>query len=199
MNMDLVPFLSNFVAILEASKYFLLFAGAYLEGTVVMMTGGLLWRLGQVEFWPAYGALMLGDFLSDMMWYFIGYFGARPFVARWGHLFGASPKVVKKIERRFHRYHTGILVISKLTMGFGLAVGTLMTAGMMRVSLVRYVTINVLCGIVWIFVIMLVGYYFGNILAYIPRQLQIVGGVAVVVGFFFGVRALSAQLAKSDW
>jgi membrane protein DedA with SNARE-associated domain len=74
-----------------------------------------------------------------------------------------------------------------------------MTAGMMRISLTRYITINVLCGIVWIFCVMLTGYYFGNVLAYIPKQFQIFGAIAVIVGFFVGVRALSKQLAKTDW
>ena len=194
-----VPLLLSFVDFLEASKYFLLFAGAYIEGTVVMMTAGLLWRLGQVDFWPAYGALMLGDFLSDLMWYAIGYFGARRFVARWGSLLNLTPKILEKAERRFHRYHTSILVISKLTMGFGLAVPILLTAGMMRVPLSRYITINLLGGVVWIFAIMCVGYFFGNILQNIPSQFQLGLSIVIIIGFFFGVRALGARLAKTDW
>ncbi len=199
MNMNSLPFILPLLTFLEASRYFLLFGGSYLEGTVVMLAGGMLWHEGLVSFWPAYGALMLGDFLSDMMWYCIGYYAARPFIARWGHWFGVTPAIVEKITRRFHHYHMRILIISKLTMGFGLAVGTLMTAGMLRLSLTRYIVINVLGGIVWIFCIMLVGYYFGNVLQYIPEQLKIAGGIAVVVGFFFGVRALSRTLATSKW
>lgn len=191
--------LSQAISFLEASKYVLLFAGSYLEGTVVMLTGGLLWREGVVSFWPAYLALMLGDFLSDMMWYGIGYFGARRFVARWGHWVNLTPEVVEKAERRFRHYHMRILIISKLTMGFGLATAILTAAGMLRVSLLRYMTINLLGGIVWILAVMVVGYYFGNVLGYIPEQLKFIGGVAIVAGFFFGVRALSAKLAKADW
>jgi len=190
---------ANLIAGLEASKYFLLFAGSYIEGTVVMLTGGLLWHEGIVDFLPAYGALMLGDFLSDLMWYAIGYFGARPFIARWGHWISMTPEILAKLERRFHRYHLRILVISKLTMGFGLATGILMTAGMLRIPLIRYVTINLLCGVVWIFGIMLVGYYFGNVLAFIPQQLKLFGGIGIVIAFFFGVRALALWLATADW
>ena len=190
---------SQVISFLEASKYVLLFAGSYLEGTVVMMTGGILWHLGEVQFWPAYIALMLGDFLSDMMWYAIGYFGARRFVMRWGHFLNATPAVIEKAERRFHKHHTAILIVSKLTMGFGLAVPVLLTAGMLRVPLSRYIGINVLGGIVWIFAIMCVGYFFGNLLENLPPQSQLISGVAIVVGFFFAVRAINARLAKSDW
>jgi membrane protein DedA with SNARE-associated domain len=199
MNMGEVLSLSSLIAFFEASKYFLLFAGSYLEGTVVMLTGGLLWREGIVAFWPAYLALVLGDFLSDLMWYCIGYFAARPFITRVGKYFNVTPPLVQKAERRFHRHHTWILVISKLTMGFGLAVATLMTAGMLRIPLSRYITINLLGGIVWVFLVMTVGYYFGNVLDLIPTKLKIIASLTVIIGFFFGVRALSVRLAKSNW
>lgn len=190
---------SSIVAFLEASKYFLIFLGSFLEGSVVMMGAGLLWHLGRVEFWPMYGALMLGDILSDMMWYFIGYFAARPFIMRWGHIFNLTPPVFAKVERRFHKYHTSILIISKLTMGFGLAVATLVTAGMLRISLVRYMTIQVVGGLVWVFCLVMIGYYFGNLLGDIPTEVQVGLGLAALVGAFFGLRALSAHLAKADW
>ena len=190
---------ADVIALLQASKYFLLFAGSYIEGTAVMLSGGILWRLGQVDFLPAYAALLFGDFLADLMWYAIGYFGARPFIIRWGHLFNVTPLIVEKVERRFHRHHTWILIFSKLTMGFGLAVATLMTAGMLRVSLVRYIVINLLAGFVWVFFIMAIGYYFGNILTLMSLPMQVMIGVSIIVGFFFVVRAINTQLAKSDW
>ena len=195
----MTPFFLSLLQFFETSKYILLFIGSYLEGTVVMLTGGILWRLGTVAFLPAYIALILGDFLSDLMWYCIGYFGARPFILKWGHFVNATPEIIEKVERRFKRYHTSILIVSKLTMGFGLAVATLMTAGMMRISIWRYITINLLGGIVWVFAVMLVGYYFGNVLALFPPELKIFVILAVIVGFFIGAGLLSKKLAESDW
>lgn len=187
------------VAFLESSKYVLIFLGSFFEGSAVMMATGLLWHVGAVEFWPAYGALMVGDVLSDIMWYLIGYFAARPFFARWGYLINATPEVIRKIERRFHDYHLKILVISKLTMGLGLAAVILTVAGMLRVSFLRYVTINVLGGIVWILFLMGVGYYFGNLLQYIPKDFKIALAVAVPILFFFALRTINKKLATVDW
>lgn len=184
---------------LETSKYGLLFLGSYFEGTVVMISAGLLWHLGKLAFWPMYLALIAGDFLSDLTWYFIGYFGARPFVNRWGHLVGASPEVVARVERRFKMHETPILIVSKLTMGFGLMIATLITAGMLRVSLWKFTVINLFGGFFWILFLILIGYYFGNILAYIPPQFQIASAILAVIVLFFGIKQLSASLAKSDW
>ncbi len=194
-----MAFFAAFIAFLEGSKYILIFFGSFFEGSAVMMATGLLWHIGVVGFWPAYLALMAGDILSDIMWYVIGYFAARPFFSRWGYLINATPEVIGKIERRFHRYHTRILVISKLTMGLGLAAVILTVAGMLRVSFVRYVTINVLGGIIWILFLMGIGYYFGNLLQYVPKDFQIAIAIAMPFAFFFALKTINKKLATLDW
>lgn len=194
-----VALFSSLVAFLESSKYILIFLGSFFEGSAVMMATGLLWHIGTVRFWPAYGALMAGDILSDIMWYFLGYFAARPFFARFGRFINATPEVIAKVERRFHKYHMRILVISKLTMGLGLAAVILTVAGMLRVPFVRYVAINVLGGIIWILFLMGVGYYFGDVLQYIPKDFQVALAIAVPFLFFFALRTINKKLATIDW
>ncbi len=103
------------------------------------------------------------------------------------------------MERRFHHYHTKILVISKLTMGFGLAVPILMVAGMLHVPYTRFLTINILCGIIWILALMGIGYYFGNLLVYIPKDFQIAMAIAVPIGFFFLLREITQRLKTLNW
>ena len=164
-----------------------------------MMATGLLWHVGTVTFWPAYGALLAGDVIADIMWYLVGRFGARSFFVRWGQFINVTPEIIEKVERRFHHYHTKILIISKLTMGFGLAVPILTVAGMLRVPFIRYLTINVLGGVVWVLFLMGIGYYFGDVLQYIPKDFQIAMAIAVPFLFFFALRALSKKLATVDW
>jgi len=194
-----LPFISGLVAFLEVTKYPLFFLGAYVEGTVVMMTGGVLLRLGEVQFLPLYTALILGDVLSDIMWYWIGYLGARRFILRWGYIVNATPDVVEKLEHRFQKYHLRILIFSKLTMGFGLAVPILTTAGMLRVSFLRYCTINIIGSFVWVAFVIFIGYTFGNVLQLIPEQYQIGSFIVLIVAFFLALRYLNGKLAKVDW
>ena len=191
--------LSSLFAFLEGSKYVLIFIGSYIEGSAVMMTTGFLWHLGTVAFWPAYGALLLGDILADLMWYAVGYHAARPFFARYGHWFGTAPDVIEKVEQRFHHYHTKILIISKLTMGFGLAVPILTVAGMLRVPFIRYITINLIGGMIWVFLLMSIGYYFGNVLDYAPKDFRVVIAILVPLLFFLALTLISRKLAKVDW
>ena len=194
-----MDFLPQLVSFLETSKYFLLFVGCLTEGSVVMLTGGLLWHSGVMELWDSHGALLLGDVLSDSMWYIIGYYGARRFTERWGRYVNVTPAIIEKAESKFNRYHTSILIISKLTMGFGFAIATLITAGMLKVPFVRYFTINFLGGLIWIYGLMLIGYYFGNIVLLVPRELQIVVAVSGIIAFFYILKIISARLAKTEW
>lgn len=191
--------LPHLVVFLEQSKYVLLFAGSFLEGPAVMMGGGILWRLGEVDFLPMYGALVAGDFIADMMWYTVGYVAGRAVVQRWGHLINLTPEIFERIQKRFHYHQNSILIVSKLTSGFGFAIATLVTAGTMRVKLWRYAAIQFFGGLAWVGVIVMVGYYFGDVLSNIPKELQILLGIGVVLVFFFVLKYVSRTLAKSDW
>lgn len=173
--------------------------GSFFEGSAVMMATGLLWHTGVVSFWLAYAMLLAGDILSDMMWYFIGFFGGRPFFGKWGHLMGVTPEIFEKVERRFHRYHMRILIFSKLTMGLGLATVILSVAGMLRISFVRYFLINLIGGFIWVFSLMSIGYFFGNVLIYVPREFKIAIAIAIPILFLFAMRSLTKKLATLDW
>ena len=197
--MDAVSYLPQLISLIESSKYILLFLGSYFEGTVIMLTGGVLLKLGHVQFLPLYVALLAGDILADIMWYCIGYFGARPFMLRWGHLINVTPIILEKIERRFHKYHLRILVISKLTMGFGLAAAILTSAGMLRVSFSRYLLINIIGGFIWVGAVVVFGYYFGNVLTYVPEEYRIGFLVAIIVSFFVAMHYLTRRLAQVEW
>lgn len=187
------------VGFLESSKYVLLFLGSYFEGSVAMMTGGLLLHLGHVALVPLFIALFAGDILSDIMWYFIGYFGARRFLLKYGKYINITAPILEKVEGKFHEHHLRILVISKLTMGFGFATAILATAGMLRVSFIRYLTINILCGLLWVSLLISIGYYFGNVLSGIPRDVQIVGTIGMVIAFFIGAKVVSSYFIRVEW
>src|SRR6201999_548996 len=99
----------------------------------------------------------------------------------------------------FHKYHLRILVISKLTMGFGLAVPILMTAGMMRVSFKRYCAINIIGSFIWVGFVIFIGYTFGNVLSLVPEAFQIGAFFVMIALFFLAMRLLTKRLEKVDW
>jgi len=196
--MDIAGLVEQLAIWLDVSKYLLLFTGSFLEGTTVMLTGGILWHEGLVAFAPTYFALIAGDVLSDVMWYALGYWGGHHFVERWGHLVNATPEVMEKARRYFQKYHARILIISKLTMGLGFSVPILITLGLLRMSFTQYLLITTIGSFVWVGGVMVVGSLFGNVVALVPAKLQIALLLAGFVGFIFGLRALSNRISKLD-
>lgn len=127
------------------------------------MVCGLLVRLELLPILPLYLSLMVGDLIGDIFWYYIGYFVGHPFIKKFGKYFGISEDGVTKVTRLFHRYHERILIVSKITMGFGFALVTLVTAGIVKIPFKKYLALNVFGQFVWTAILMLIGYFLGHL------------------------------------
>lgn len=191
LSMD---FFHTLLVWLEHSKYFLLYIGAFTEGPAVMMTGGFLFRTGYVGFWPMYLSLVLGDFTSDFTYYLIGRFGTRHLIYKYGHFVGITPELIEKVEGRFLKYHQKILIISKMTMGLGMATATLVVSGLFKVPVKNFVIINILGGFVWTGFVVFLGYYFGDIYTQISGPMKIVFICVVITTFILLVRYVNKRL-----
>ncbi len=190
---------SSLIAFIEASRYGLLFVTTLFGSPIVMIAAGYLVHIHQLDFWAAYGTLVSADIVGDVIWYWIGRVGARPFLERFGKHFGVTPLLIDKLEGRFLKYHERILIISKLTMGFGVAIGVLAVAGLMRVPFGRYLAINLSGELLWALIPIAIGYYYGNLTDFIPpsfRWISLIVGLAVVI---FVTRTTVKNLAKREW
>ena len=185
---------NNAIAWIDASKYVLLFFGCIFEGPVVMLTGGFLFSLGQLDFIPMYTALVLGDFTADIGWYAVGRFGTRRIITNYGHYIGVTPEVLNKVEHKFKHYHEKILIISKLTMGLGFAFVVLIVAGIVKVPFKNYVILNLLGGFVWTAFLIIIGFFFGNIYSMIAGPLRFVFATGILVLFIIALRQASRYL-----
>ena len=183
---------------LSFSRYAVVFVLCIVEGPVVMITTGFLYRLGQFELVPLYFSLMAGDFVADLVWYVIGRFGARKLINRYGHFFNITPEIIDKIEKRFKTYQDKILFISKITMGFGFALATLLVAGMLHVPFKRYAILNFLGGFIWTAFLMIVGYFFGNVYSSIAGPLKIAFIPFAVIVVVFTLWAVNRYLVRTE-
>lgn len=171
-------------------RYAVVFFSVLLQGPVVMMGTGLLLRLGEFNFWPLYFTLVVADFVGDIIWYFVGKYAAEPFLRRFGYLFGVNRKAFLKNEELFRRHDTKIIFISKITMGFGFAIATLIAAGATRVPLKKYLTLNLFGGFIWTGLLMSVGYFLGKAYVFVDkgfRVLFMVVAVLALIAVFYGI------------
>jgi membrane protein DedA with SNARE-associated domain len=162
-----------FTSFLLGNKYLVVFIGAFIEGPIVTTAGGFLYKLGYFKLIPLYFALVFGDLLADIVWYQLGRHLAKPFIFRYGKFFSITKETIAKLENVFQRHQNKILFISKITMGFGFSLATLMAAGMLKISLKRFIWYNFLGELIWTAFLMALGYIFGNIYSVVSESLQI--------------------------
>ena len=170
-------------------RYELLFVLAIIEGPVVMTFAGFWLTLGYFEFWPVYAVLMAGDLVADAAWYAVGYHAGRPFIQRFGKFFSITEASIKKVEEIFHRHRNTILFSSKITMGFGFAMVTLLVAGMSRIPFRTYIVFNAAGQFIWTGILLAVGYFFGSLYIQFNAGLHraaIVAGLIIVILLLLG-------------
>ncbi|MFA5827541.1 MAG: DedA family protein [Candidatus Paceibacterota bacterium] len=182
MPFDLL--IPNFLLILTSYKYLLLFMAIVIEGPILMVASGFLILLGFFEPIPTFLIILAGDLLGDIIWYYIGYFFAEPFLNKYGKFFKLNPEMFEKAKELFNKYHVKILLISKITIGFGMSLATLMAAGAIHIPLRKYLTLNFLGEVILVSILLSVGYFFGQLYSSIADTMKIyfVAGIIIIIG-----------------
>lgn len=182
--------LTWFISLIIQYKYPLLFLIVIPEGPIITLLAGAFVKLGFLSFWIAYFTLMAGDLVSDTMWYFIGYYGGPKFVIRFGKYLGINMEKVRVVSKFFHTYQARILFISKITTGFGFALVTLITAGLVKIPFKKYVQYNVLGQFIWTAFLIGLGYTFEHLYVTIDNimgRATIITVAVIIVGIIISV------------
>ncbi|MFA6432336.1 MAG: DedA family protein [Candidatus Paceibacterota bacterium] len=168
--------------------YLLIIFLAFLQGPLLAVIFGVLLRLGYLHYIPIYIALMVGDLVGDTIWYHVGRIYGHRFVARFGKYFGITEHKIEIMTTLFHRYKNYVLFLSKITNGFGFAIVTLMTAGMVRIPFKMYLFVNLLGQFIWTGTLLAAGFYFSEAYIKIDRwdgQVSlVVGGIIALVAIY---------------
>lgn len=180
LNIPIVSWLLTF-------RYPIVFPLAIVEGPLVMLISGFLIRIGFFSFWPIYLILMAGDLTGDIFWYFVGRKGGRPLIEKYGHYVNLTEENVERAEGFFQDHQTKILFISKITMGFGFALATLVAAGMANVSFKKYFTINLFGQFIWTGILIGAGYFLGNFYTWVDKSLRWAFVISLIIIAAFAI------------
>jgi len=172
-------------------KYVIITILAVPEGPIIMAVCGFLVRTGVLSWWPAYIALVIGDFIADIIWYFLGSVGGLKIAnSKFGRIMGLNEKSIELIKKYFHKYHTSILFISKITTGFGFAPVVLFTAGFVKIPLRKYLLLNFFGGFIWTGFLMALGYSFSHLfitIGNVSGKVTLVGGALLLLFIAFRI------------
>lgn len=193
--------LNQLVSWLATYKYFALFPLAVIEGPIITIIAGFFSSLGYINFFAAYGVIVVGDLIGDVGHYLIGRFGGRKFIDRWGRYLGVGEQQVESLEKQFVKRGDKLLFIGKMSHGVGGAF--LVAAGIIKMPLGKFLSSNFLATLIKSMALLLVGFYFGRaftlINTYLERVAIISAGTAVlllIVYFFYFRKKQNNSLTK---
>lgn len=182
---DSLPIIAQALDAVGPFKYLLLFVGGIIEGPILTVATGFLLRSDLFELPPLFLALALGDLVGDAAWYWIGRRFAGPVLEKHGRFLTLTPEIYEKIQAKFHKHHSLILFGSKLTMGFGMALGMLMTAGAAKIRFRSYMLWNSLGEIIYLAALLAVGYSLGHLYVVIQKGFKtmfVASSAAIILG-----------------
>lgn len=126
----------------------------------ILATGGILASKKIFTFWNAFFVGLLGSAFCAIVIYFIGYFGGRPFIKKYGKYFFMKDEDLDKSDSWFNKYG---MIGALIGRNFPI-IRTLISLpiGIMRLSFTKFLIYTTIGSIPWTFIFVYVGYTLGN-------------------------------------
>lgn len=187
--------LNQIVGWLIHFKYLVIFPFAVFEGPIITIIAGFLSSTGHLNFWLSFLTVVLGDWVSDTLYYCIGRFGREKFITKFGKYFGLNETRVEQMERHFKNHPWKIFSFGKIAHGTGSII--LAAAGLARVPYFEFLGYNIPTTLANSFILIVIGYYFGHAYANIDtylRNYSLIIIVALVAAYIYFVKRYSNKL-----
>lgn len=137
---------------------------------IVLSFGGYLVSRGEITFSGAILFGTLGCLIQQIILYWIGRYGGRPFLDKFGKYLHLKKKHLDTAEDWFHRYGAGMVFTARFVPVLRQAIS--IPAGMARMSMLRFIFYTTLGTIPWALIFV----YFGNKLGENWEQIDQVAG-----------------------
>jgi membrane protein DedA with SNARE-associated domain len=188
---ELIAQLGQFVVQLISSMgYFGVFLAMAIESAciplpseIILPFTGYMVYVGNFEFWPAIVAATLGNLLGGLVAYFIGLWGGRPFIKRYGQYIFIKERELAWTERLFNRHGEVTVLVGRLLPIVRTFIS--LPAGIARMNPVKMAIYTVLGALPWCMFLVLFGEKLGenwNSLKPLFHRMDLVIAALIIVG-----------------
>ena len=185
--------LAEITALLSAYKYWAIFPLALVEAPLMSIVIGFFAATGRLSIYPAFGIVILGDFIGDTVLYVFGRW-CRPAFAKHGGRIKLSQERFRKAMARFELHDRRAIVISKLVHGIGFT--GLIVAGSLKIPYSRFITTAVVVTILQSAVLTALGLFSGSAYQALARYLgyfDFFAGAGLVAVLFVLYKSLAGS------
>ena len=194
-------------SLIENYGYFGMFLGMVLEAVIIVIpseailaTGGILASRRIFSFWGAFFIGLVGSVFCAIVIYFMGYFGGRPFIRKFGKYFFMKEEDIEKSDSWFLRYGMFGALIGR---NFPI-IRTLISLpiGIMRMSFFKFLIFTIIGSIPWTFLFVYLGYALGNSWIYVSAKISWLKlPIKVLLGFiviFYFYKKITKKLITRE-
>lgn len=132
-----------------------------LPSEIILPFAGILVREGSLTFWGAVGWAMAGQMAGSVLTYYVGAFGGRPFVERYGKYVLIRRHELAAAERWFARYGEITAFVTRLMPGVRTFIS--LPAGIARMPLWRFLGYSFLGALPWTMFLVWAGMKVGKV------------------------------------
>jgi membrane protein DedA with SNARE-associated domain len=159
----MVNFIHTVLTALAHLGYFGVALGLMIEvipSEIVLAYGGYLISQGQLSFLGALIAGTLGGTIAQWFIYWIGLYGGRPFIKRYGKYLLIREQHVDAAEHWFARYGSGVIFTARFIPVVRHAIS--IPAGIARMSFVRFTVYTLVAVVLWSMLFLYFGVQLGQ-------------------------------------
>ena len=130
-----------------------------LPSEAVMPFAGFLWSTGQMSVWLIILWSTVGSLIGSMISYWIGLYGGRPFIAKFGRYVLLNEKHLRQTENFFHKHGAKAIFIGRLIPVIRHLIS--IPAGLGKMNVWKFICYTVVGATLWNTFLTVVGYYLG--------------------------------------
>jgi len=131
-----------------------------LPSELVLPIAGFMVAGGRINMVLANIFVALGSLAGSLMAYMVGYYGGRPFIIRYGKYFFISEHHFYKADRTFNKYGAATVFLGRLLPVIRTFIS--LPAGISRMNPLKFLVYSLLGMIPWNFMLIFLGYKFGQ-------------------------------------
>ncbi|MBP5426455.1 MAG: DedA family protein [Clostridiales bacterium] len=140
-----------------------------LPSELILPLGGFMIAEGRITLLGANVAVLLGSLLGSVLTYWVGFYGGRSFILKYGKYFFISKDNFDKAEKTFNKHGVSAVFFGRLLPVIRTFIS--LPAGITKMNFIKFVIYSLLGMVPWNFLLIFLGYKFGENYELVVRPL----------------------------
>jgi membrane protein DedA with SNARE-associated domain len=187
----------TFESVVTQFGYPAIFIGTFLEGETILIIGGFIASQGYLNIFFVITAAFLGSLFGDQLYFFLGRYKGLAILKRYKAWEGR----IARFQSLLDRY--GTLIIFGFRFMYGLRTISPFAIGLCKISVKKFLFLNMISAAVWAIALGVSGYYFGRVMESVINnvkryELVFIAGLFMISVILFIIKRVRNRKRDSD-